>query len=303
MTPEQVLEQAKLSVRFAQQRLPGRRVLARGRLALRARLPLPRARGGDQGGRDHHQHPGHRGLRGAAAVRRIHPQAAGEDPELRQGGVERALPQRPRHGGGQLARRGADRRRAPDRVHHQRPRRARRQHLARGGGDGGAHAQGFLQPGDAASIPRTSCPPRAWCRRSPASWCSRTRRWSARTPSRTPRASTRTACSRRARPTRSCAPRTWAGATNKIVLGKLSGRNAFKQRLKEIGIELDSEDALQQGVPALQGPRRQEGRHLRRGPAGAGVAGGRALERRALEARHHEPGERHGREAFCKSHS
>ncbi|HMA87627.1 MAG TPA: 2-isopropylmalate synthase [Burkholderiales bacterium] len=32
-------------------------------------------------------------------------------------------------------------------------------------------------------------------------------------------------------------------ATNKIVLGKLSGRNAFKQRLKEIGIELDSEDA------------------------------------------------------------
>jgi 2-isopropylmalate synthase len=31
-------------------------------------------------------------------------------------------------------------------------------------------------------------------------------------------------------------------ATNKIVLGKLSGRNAFKQRLKELGIELDSED-------------------------------------------------------------
>jgi 2-isopropylmalate synthase len=30
--------------------------------------------------------------------------------------------------------------------------------------------------------------------------------------------------------------------TNKIVLGKLSGRNAFKQRLKELGIELDSED-------------------------------------------------------------
>src|SRR5881296_2346635 len=31
--------------------------------------------------------------------------------------------------------------------------------------------------------------------------------------------------------------------TNKIVLGKLSGRNAFRQRLKEIGIELDGEDA------------------------------------------------------------
>ena len=31
--------------------------------------------------------------------------------------------------------------------------------------------------------------------------------------------------------------------TNKIVLGKLSGRNAFKQRLKELGVELESEDA------------------------------------------------------------
>ncbi|MEJ2175451.1 MAG: 2-isopropylmalate synthase [bacterium] len=30
--------------------------------------------------------------------------------------------------------------------------------------------------------------------------------------------------------------------TNRIVLGKLSGRSAFKQRLKEIGIELESED-------------------------------------------------------------
>ena len=52
-------------------------------------------------------------------------------------------------------------------------------------------------------IRRRSCPLRAWCRRSPVSWCSRTRRWWGRTPSRTPPASTRTACSRRARPTRS----------------------------------------------------------------------------------------------------
>src|SRR4051812_19210639 len=33
-------------------------------------------------------------------------------------------------------------------------------------------------------------------------------------------------------------------STNKIVLGKLSGRNAFKQRLKELGIELDGEEAV-----------------------------------------------------------
>jgi 2-isopropylmalate synthase len=32
--------------------------------------------------------------------------------------------------------------------------------------------------------------------------------------------------------------------TNKIVLGKLSGRNAFKQRLKELGVELESEAAM-----------------------------------------------------------
>ena len=32
-------------------------------------------------------------------------------------------------------------------------------------------------------------------------------------------------------------------ATNKIVLGKLSGRSAFRQRFKELGIELDNEDA------------------------------------------------------------
>src|SRR5476651_2806249 len=31
--------------------------------------------------------------------------------------------------------------------------------------------------------------------------------------------------------------------TNRIVLGKLSGRTAFRQRLKEIGIDLESEDA------------------------------------------------------------
>jgi 2-isopropylmalate synthase len=32
--------------------------------------------------------------------------------------------------------------------------------------------------------------------------------------------------------------------TNKLTLGKLSGRNAFRTRLKELGIELESEDAV-----------------------------------------------------------
>ncbi|HRO81113.1 MAG TPA: alpha-isopropylmalate synthase regulatory domain-containing protein, partial [Alicycliphilus denitrificans] len=33
-------------------------------------------------------------------------------------------------------------------------------------------------------------------------------------------------------------------STNKIVLGKLSGRNAFKQRLQELGVELESEGEI-----------------------------------------------------------
>src|SRR5438876_5888805 len=36
-------------------------------------------------------------------------------------------------------------------------------------------------------------------------------------------------------------------STNKIVLGKLSGRNAFKQRLKELGIEMESEAEINAG--------------------------------------------------------
>jgi 2-isopropylmalate synthase len=36
-------------------------------------------------------------------------------------------------------------------------------------------------------------------------------------------------------------------AANKIVLGKLSGRNAFKQRLKELGIEMESEAEINAG--------------------------------------------------------
>jgi 2-isopropylmalate synthase len=32
-------------------------------------------------------------------------------------------------------------------------------------------------------------------------------------------------------------------SANKIVLGKLSGRTAFKQRMKELGVELESDDA------------------------------------------------------------
>ena len=51
-------------------------------------------------------------------------------------------------------------------------------------------------------------PPPSWSPTSPVFQCSRTRPWSVRTRLRTHPASTRTVCSRRARPTKSCVPRT-----------------------------------------------------------------------------------------------
>ncbi len=194
MTREQVFEQARLSVRFARNLSRRRRVLARGRLPLRPGVPVPRARGGDRRGRDDDQHPGHGRLRGSRAVRRVHRRPAQEDSELRQGDLVGALPQRPRHGGRQLARRRQDRRRAPGRVHDQRPRRARGQLLARGDRHGGEDAQATTSASSSASTRRRSSRRRAWSRRRRASSSSRTRRWSAPTPSRTPPASTRTAC-------------------------------------------------------------------------------------------------------------
>jgi hypothetical protein len=95
-----------------------------------------------------------------------------------------------------------------------------------------------------ASMPRRSCPPPSWCRRSPAIRCSRTRPSSVPTPLPTSPASIRTACSSTAKPTRSCVPRMSAGTQNKLVLGKHSGRNAFKTRLLSLGIEVDSDEAL-----------------------------------------------------------
>jgi 2-isopropylmalate synthase len=79
---------------------------------------------------------------------------------------------------------------------------------------------------------------------SPVSRCSRTRRSSAPTPSRTSPASTRTACSRTARPTRSCAPRTWAGSPTSSCSASSPAATRSAQRLKELGIELESEEAV-----------------------------------------------------------
>ena len=239
MTPEQVLEQAKLSVRFAKNACPDVEFSpedgCRSDLDFLCRV----LEAVIKEGATTINIPDTVGYAVPQQFGEFIRQAAREDSELGQGGLVRALPQRPRHGGGQLARRGADRRRAPDRVHHQRPGRARRQHLARGGGDGRAHARGFLRSATRESIPRTSCPT--------SRLVSQITGFVVQPNKAVVGANAFAHASGihqdgvlKARNTYEIMRAEDVGwSTNKIVLGKLSGRNAFKQRLKELGIELD----------------------------------------------------------------
>ena len=241
MTPDQVLEQARLAVRFARNLCDdvefspedGYRsdpdflcrvleaVIAEGATTINI--------------------PDTVGLRDSGAVRRVHPQPARAHSELRQGGLVGALPQRPRHGGGQLAGRREDRRRAPGRMHDQRPRRARRQLLARRGGDGGEDAHATTSASSSASTRRRSCRRRAWCRQTTGFVVQ---------PNKAVVGANAFAHASgihqdgvlKARDTYEIMRAEDVGwAANKIVLGKLSGRNAFKQRLQELGIALESE--------------------------------------------------------------
>ena len=107
---------------------------------------------------------------------------------------------------------------------------------------------------------------------SPAIRCSRTRPSSAPMPSPTNPASIRTACSSTAKPTKSCAPRTSAGAQNKLVLGKHSGPQRLQDPPAGTGHRAGQRRGAQRRLRPLQGTGRQEARNLRRRPAGAGVA-------------------------------
>ncbi|CAA9384504.1 MAG: 2-isopropylmalate synthase, partial [uncultured Ramlibacter sp.] len=127
------------------QPLRGHRVLARGRLSQRDGFPVPGARSRDRRRRDHHQRARHRRLRGPGALRQLHQDAARAHPELGQGDLVGALPQRPGHGGGQLPGRRQDRRSAPGRMHDQRPGRTGGQLLAGRDRHGRAHPQGLLR--------------------------------------------------------------------------------------------------------------------------------------------------------------
>ena len=118
----------------------GRGVVRGGRHPHRDRLPVPLRGDRDQGRRHHHQPARYGRLRHARGILPDVPHGDGEGAGLGEGDLLRALPQRPRHGGGQLA--GRRPRRLPaDRMHHQRHRRAGRQRRARRGGDGDQDAR------------------------------------------------------------------------------------------------------------------------------------------------------------------
>ena len=101
--PEEVLEMVHLQVTRARNCVEDVEWSRRGRHAHRDRLPVPLRGGRHQGRRDHHQHPRHGRLRDAGGILPDVPHGERARAELRQGDLLGALPQRPRHGGGQLA--------------------------------------------------------------------------------------------------------------------------------------------------------------------------------------------------------
>ena len=151
------------SVAQARNLVRRRRVVGRGRLAHRARFPLPHAsKARSRPARARSTSPTRSATpcpRNIAALIRmlLEPRA-----QYRQGGDLGPLPQRSGTGGGEFARRRR-RRRAADRMHGQRPRRARRQRGDGRGRHGAPHAPGLaaLPP---ASRANTSPAPRGWSR-------------------------------------------------------------------------------------------------------------------------------------------
>jgi 2-isopropylmalate synthase len=106
-----------------------RRVVGRGRHPQRDRVPVPRVETAIKAGATTINMPDTVGYTVPEEYADLFKRDPRERAELRQGDLLGALPQRPRHGGGQFAGRRA-RRRAAGRVHRQRHRRARRQRRA-----------------------------------------------------------------------------------------------------------------------------------------------------------------------------
>ncbi len=97
----------------------------------------------------------------------------------------------------------------------------------------------FFNVSDRRQHQRASTPLRASSRASPACRSRATRRWWARTPSRTRRAFTSTACSSHPSTYEILRPEDVGLSRSHLVLGKHSGRHAFRERVAALGFELD----------------------------------------------------------------
>ncbi len=139
-----------------------------------------------------------------------------------------------------------------------------------------------------ASSPSRSTRPAVCSRRSPASRSRSTSRSSATTRSPTRPASTRTASSSTEQTYEIMKPETVGLQSNRLVLGKHSGRHAFA-RSPEGARRRRRRGRHEQGLRALQGARRPQEERLRRGPDGARRRGGDAYSgslRAPLPERH-----------------
>ena len=155
---------------------------------------------------------------------------------------ERALPQRPRHGGRQQPRRGAGRR-APGRVHDQRHRRARGQLLARGSRDGAQDARVVLRSHDrrrhAPAVPDQ--PPALEHHR--ASPIPRNKAVVGENAFAHEAGIHQHGMLKHHSTYEIMRPEDVGLSRTNLVLGKHSGRHAFRERVKELGFELDRDRA------------------------------------------------------------
>jgi hypothetical protein len=192
MQPDQVVEAGRQSGQAGAGIHRRRGVFRRGCGAFRNGFPVSRIRGRDQGRRPHAERSGYRRLQHSGAMGRTMRQLIERVPNSDQGDLVHPLPQRSRHGGGQLPGGGDERRRQVECTINGLGERA-----------GNAALEEVVMavktrrdvfPCDSRIDTSQIVPPRAWCRRLPAIRCSRTRPSSAPTLSRMSPASIRTAC-------------------------------------------------------------------------------------------------------------
>ncbi len=261
-------------VQLARSPVRRRRVLARGRLAHRTRVP---DRGG-AGGRSTPAPPRSTCPTRWATPRRRNSMETFTLPDARTSAapsnvdVLGALPRRPRHGGRQQPARRA-RRRPPGRVHDQRHRRTRRQLLAGGSRDGAHDARAGLSACTPGSTRRRLYPTCRLVSRDhrhadPAQQGDG-RRERLRARVRHPPAR-HAAASRR--PTRSCGRRTSACRAPTSCSASTAAGMHSASGCKELGFELERRRTRTRVFDALQGAGRHEEGAVRRRHRGAGPA-------------------------------